>query len=52
MVFNGVIGGEPYLRDQAGATHQIRMLNGVPAYYKMDQVFPVYPGYGIHTFYW
>jgi hypothetical protein len=44
MVLNGVIGGEPYLKDQAGAIHQIRMLNGVPAYYKMDQVFPVYPG--------
>jgi hypothetical protein len=44
MVFNGVIGGQPYLRDQAGATHQIRMLNGVPAYYKMDQVVPVYQG--------
>jgi regulatory helix-turn-helix LysR family protein len=44
MVFNGVIGGEPYLRDQAGATHQIRMLNGAPAYYKMDQAFPVYQG--------
>lgn len=44
MVLNGVIGGAPYLKDQAGAIHQIRMLNGVPAYYKMDQVFPVYPG--------
>ena len=44
MVLNGVIGGEPYLKDQAGAIHQIRILKGVPAYYKMDQVFPVYPG--------
>ncbi len=44
MVLRGVIGGKPYLKDQAGAIHQIRMLNGVPAYYKMDQVFPVYPG--------
>ena len=44
MVLNGVIGGEPYLKDQAGAIHQIRMLKGMPAYYKMDQVFPIYSG--------
>src|SRR4051812_35174154 len=44
IVHNGRIGGRPYLRDQAGAVHQIKMLNGVPVYTKMGQVFPVFPG--------
>ena len=45
LVFNGAISGRPYLKDQAGAIHQIRKdAGGIPQYFKNGQVFPVYPG--------
>lgn len=45
LVFNGEIVGRPYLKDQAGAIHQIRKgPNGVPQYLKGSHVFEVYPG--------
>ena len=35
LVFNGKIGGRPYLKDQAGAIHQIKIgSGGVPQYFK------------------
>ena len=45
LVLNGVIGGRPYLKDQAGAIHQIKAgAGGVPQYYKNGHLFAVYPG--------
>ncbi len=45
LVFNGGIKGRPYLKDQAGAIHQIKAgAGGAPEYSKNGQVFAVYPG--------
>jgi hypothetical protein len=45
LVFNGAISGRPYLKDQAGAIHQIKKgTGGVPQYFKNGQEFVVYPG--------
>jgi hypothetical protein len=45
LVFDGAIKGRPYLKDQAGAIHQIRKgTGGVPQYFKNGQEFAVYPG--------
>jgi hypothetical protein len=45
LVFNGKIGGRPYLKDQAGAIHQIKMgSGGIPQYFKNEHEFTVYPG--------
>jgi Bacterial regulatory helix-turn-helix protein, lysR family len=45
LVFNGKISGRPYLKDQAGAIHQIKKdAAGIPQYFKNDQLVPVFPG--------
>ncbi len=45
LVFNGSVGGKPYLKDQAGAIHQIKKdASGVPQYFKNGHLFAVYPG--------
>ena len=44
LVFNGAVKGRPYLKDQAGAVHQIKMENGVAQYYKNETHQPVFPG--------
>jgi hypothetical protein len=45
LVFNGKISGRPYLKDQAGAIHQIKEdAAGVSQYFKNGHLFPVYPG--------
>ena len=39
LVFNGKISGRPYLKDQAGAIHQIKKdAAGIPQYFKNDQL--------------
>jgi Bacterial regulatory helix-turn-helix protein, lysR family len=45
LVFNGKISGKPYLKDQAGAIHQIKKdAAGIPQYFKNGQSVPVSPG--------
>ena len=45
LVFNGAIVGRPYLKDQAGAVHQIKKdAKGAPQYFKNGTEFDVYPG--------
>ena len=45
LVFNGKISGRPYLKDQAGAIHQIKKdAAGIPQYFKNGQLVPVFPG--------
>ena len=48
LVFNGKIRGRPYLKDQAGAIHQIKKdAAGIPQYFKNGQLVPVFPGEGV-----
>jgi hypothetical protein len=45
LVFNGKISGRPYLKDQAGAIHQIKIgTGGTPQYFKNGTEVPVFPG--------
>jgi hypothetical protein len=45
LVFEGKISGRPYLKDQAGAIHQIKIGTGkVPQYFKNGQEVAVFPG--------
>lgn len=44
VVFNGAISGRPYLKDQAGSIHTIRMVAGAPTYFKGGTAQAVWPG--------